>query len=484
MINYLSLWIANFGVEPLLAIMFFLALPAFFFLNLLLHLVCIVFEAMILPLPFYIKQFHKFRSLFLSIVSLSVKTFLVALIAMTQPVKAKPSKISEIFISPGEQVEIKASKLKRFSIGNKDTIKHKHRPSKGVLLIKGKKIGFSDIYIWGKNWKRTYHIYVISKKKQLEKISLIESLKKLNLNIRTQGEFVFTSGEIKTIEQYLIINKILNAKYKNLISNISIGNELKKEIIAKIYLDLYSLGASKVICANYGLRFNCSVDGIDFDSTLVKHLQTKFDISFDSKFNNYSNKNYMAFFKIIQIETSSREIDKLGLDKISTQIKNLLNLNEVINEKEVEINNSHTKIKVLAEPKTTLIINQKSNIQLGAEIPFNLINQTSSSVSWKFYGLKIASLLRSLKGKLVIDFSTELTAPNDNIISGSKGKSSYFIHNQNYNKLFEVGYTVDSENISALPIIGELPFIKSLFTNEIFGKSYKHIICFLKIKEL
>lgn len=484
MINYFSLWIANLGVDPLFSSIFFLALPAFFLLSFLLHLVCIVFEAIILPLPLLKTLNCKFRPLFLSISKSNVKVFLVCYVIMGHSNISYASNIKEIFISIGEQVEITRPSIKKYSVGNKDVIKHKFRPKHQQILIKGKKIGFSDLVLWKKKEKEIFHIYVISKKKQLEQITLIESLKKMNLSIRTQGDIVYVYGKVSTEEQFLLINKIKEQKHKKLILNISLTKELRNKLFSKVYLELYRSGAQKVICRNFGIKILCSVQGLSLSSSSISHLKENFFVAFTDQLSRLDDKNFQASFKIIQIETSSADYYKLGLSSISTRLKDLIYSQNNLNDELIKIEKTNANIKILAEPQTTLILNEKANIQLGGEIPFSRKgNNQEDILEWKFYGLKISAALKNKNGKPLIHYETELTSPSEKSISGSKGKSSVYVEENKYVKLFEVGYQVDAYNSAYLPILGEIPILKSLFSSNQNVDSYKHIICYIKLEE-
>lgn len=484
MINYFSLWIANFGVDPLFSIMFFLLFPAFFLLNLLLHLVCIVFDPIILPLPLLKSLNCKFRSLFLSIYKSNVKVFLACYAILTYSNILYASNIKEIFISVGEQVEISLPNINKYSVGNKDVIKHKFRPKYHQILIKGKKIGFSDIVIWQNHQKQTYHIYVISKKEQLEKITLIESLKKLNLKIRTQGNIVYVYGTIKKQEQFVLLNKIKEKKHKNLILNIDVHKELRNALFSKVYLSLFADGAKKVICQNFGIKIQCAVQGISLEASSINYFKENFFIIFTNQFQRLEDKNFHASFKIVQVETSKAEYLKLGLSSISAQVKDLMFSENILKQESIKIGNSIAKIKVLAEPQMGLILNDKAKIQLGAEVPFTKnSNNNQANIAWKFYGLKINALLKSKYGKPLIQYETELTSPSKKSIAGTKGKSSIYLEKDKYIKLFEIDYHIDANSNSYLPLLGEVPILKILFSSQQNVVSYKHIICFIKLEE-
>lgn len=483
MIDYLSLWIANFGVEPLLAIMFFLAFPAFFLLNFLLVRVCCVFEAIIYPLNVHL---YKIKGLYLSILINNVKIFVFILACLAQGDKAFSSEFKDIFISKGEQYELQVKNIKRYSIGNKEVIKHKFQKRLNKILVKGKQIGFSDIIIWSGNKKLIYHIYVISKKEHLKKMSLIDSLKRLNLEIKVQGEIIYVQGLIDTHQQYMMIHKLIEMNYKNLIFNLNLSTNLKNEIVSRAMNHLYKSGAEEVICDVLDIDINCATKGLVKNKKLELFLKNKLFVDLSYDLYKEIHANYLASFKIIQISTNSNHIQKLGIDKVAISVKEALNFgNEIVTEN-LYLGSSDYELKTLAEPQTVLTYNKKGVIQLGGELPFqNMNNQTNTvSTQWKFYGLQIKLLLKNDNQKKLINYSSELTTPSEGSIVGSKGQSSLYINEDKYIKLFEVGHTVDYAYKSYLPVIGEIPFLKNLFSSKETNDSYKHILCFLKLEKI
>ena len=156
--NYLSLWIGNFGVVPWFSFLFFLFLPIFLSLRALLVLVCCVFEAMIYP---FAKLLY-LETRFLTSSAPIVKAFLFTNLVLISYTKANTLKSDEFFISKGEQIEINIKDLGSFSIGNKEVITSKFYEAKAKLLVKGKSLGFSDLVIWKNNGsKRNVHFYVV-----------------------------------------------------------------------------------------------------------------------------------------------------------------------------------------------------------------------------------------------------------------------------------------------------------------------------------
>ena len=480
-----SLWIANFGVDPTIAILFFLFLPAFFSLKFLLHLVCIVFEAMIISLSSQIKIILQFSPLYLSIMVVIVKMFLLLPYTNSIASTENSSKIKEILISKGEQIEIETSGSPRYSIGNKEVLKHIYIKRKNKLLLKGKSIGFTDLVIWNKNKKTSYHIYVLSKKEQMNQVKLIESLKRTSLDISVQGSLVLINGTVKDLNEYFIIHSILKKKNQDLIFNIKLSLEVRNKIYSKVYKNLYSLGAQKVICFNYEYKIECSIQGLDLKHPQIKMFKKKYSISVQNTLGILKDTNYTASFKIVQVENSDVTNTQIGISKISSPLADLFNRNYVslIEGEKTFLSQININATLLAEPKTSLVIDQKAQISLGGETPFQTETLNGSRTQWKFYGLKINTILKNLKGRPFLQYNTELTSPMNDQINGSKGKSGIYVSTGKYIKLFEVGYKVTNNQKQGVPILNKIPILKYLFQSQLTEGSYKQIICYVKVEE-
>jgi len=428
------------------------------------------------------------RPVYLSIIAVIVKMFLII-----SPIKAycseqKSKNITDIFIAKGEQVEIEAKDMTHYSVGNKESIKHLYRKSKGIILIKGKSLGFSDLIIWKKNDKRTYHLYVTSKKEQFNKLQIANIFSRTQLKTTIQGPIIKVEGEIKTLNDYLIVQEVIKKKYENIILDITIEKKLRNKLYSLIYKKLYSIGARKVICFNFQMNIECSIQGLSIKNTIIKSLSDKYNINFQNSIGILPDTNYIAHFKIVQLENSNNKARKLGASKISSSLVDLINKNYIslIEGERVYLSDFETNATLLAEPQTTLILDQKSELSLGGEISFESQNSNTQNnqVQWKFYGLKIKSTLQNLKGRPFLKFKTELTAPEGNNINGSKGMSGAYITKDKYIKLFEVGYKLNQRNQESLPLLSQIPILKYLFTAKEESDSFKQIICYVKIEEM
>ncbi len=479
---FLSLCIANFGVEPSLASLFFLFLPAFFSLNFLLHLVCIVLDAITISLRFYI---FKIRSLYLSRFLLFVKIFLISANYSTSYAIAANEAIKDIFIGKGEQLTIDAQSLTHYSVGNKEVIKSIFRSKEKKIYIKGKSIGFSDLVIWSGKNKLTYHIYVSSKREQLKKLKNVETLKRIGLNVSLEGDYALVTGVVDSLRAYLAIQKITSLKSENLVFDISLSKKVRNSIFERTYSSLYKFGASKVICKNLKISIYCSVDGIDLKDPVVKELEAQLFISFDREIDHFSDKNYLAKFKIIQVESMDDRNIKVGLSKLSSPLINLIQGKHLslIEGESINVSELNIKATLLSEPQAVITLNSKASLSLGGEIPVTTTSTIGQNTQWKFYGLKIKTLLSKKNGKPFLSYESTLTTPRTDTIEGTKGKAGLYVKLNKYSKLFEIGHSFDQSKLEGIPYLNKIPFLKYLFSGTSHSRSYKHIICYINVED-
>src|SRR5690606_32724219 len=100
---------------------------------------------------------------------------------------------------------------------------------------------------------------------------------------------------------------------------------------------------------------------------------------------------------------------------------------------------------------------------------------------WKFAGLKVDNILGVRRNRLILNYKTELSHPTGNTISGSKAHGMIFVPENEFVKAFEITYENNDKIKDYLPIIGEVPILRHLFSSNSTSKGLKHIIGFIKI---
>jgi hypothetical protein len=477
-LNYcLSGWIENLGVVPLFLSAAFLFLPIFLSFILLLHLVCIVLDAIILSLSNKFFITNKFRQVVLYSFLFIVKGFIAPCALSTEP---PSSGNHQLFLARGEQEELKIKDLGNFSVGNPQVLAVKYRSKQKQLLLKGKSIGFSDLIIWHRDKKITYKVFVISKKEQLKRLSIIDGLRKIGLNGELHSGIIFVSGNISNLAQYLHVKK-LKRERPEIIWHICIDQKLRNEIIADIYATLYGKNISFINCEQLELAFNCYYQGT-MNNFHRSYLESKYLINFLPT-QNSKDQNFFLEFKIIQIEHYQNKAISTGLEKISSSIGDLIKFNDFIQGQTITLEGQKINATLLANPKSIITMKTPVTISLGAEVPFSQTSNNGVNTQWKFAGLKIKSDLQREESKLLLNYQTDFTRPVGDLISGSTGKGAVYLKQNDFVRVFEITFETTQKNHSYLPGIGEIPFLKYLFQGTTSSNGHKQIIGFVKISK-
>lgn len=480
--NYLSLWIANFGVVPWFSFLFFLFLPIFLALRALLVLVCCVLEAIFCPFDKF-KLMH-LRTRLITSRACIVKVFLILCLGQSLPCASKELKVKEFFLAKGEQVDLKVFNLSSFSVGNKEVLKSKFYAAKSQLLIKGSSLGFSDLVVWDKNGKKlSYHFYVVSKKEQLNNFKLANDFKEIELQVRALAFQLLVSGSIKTRTDLKLFHLYLSKNKEKIVDMVELAPELRSEIIADIYFQL-SPQADSLICSAVGARIECRYEGLDPNSPIVKNFKNKLSVAFIPNKNRYEGENFKVELKVLRTDNTHLTMLGLGLDSLSAKVESLLNGDEraLISSNSAAFKDNDLESRIVTSPAILTSIDASGEIQMGAEIP--VVNQNqygSQSTSWKFAGLKLQTKLSALNTKLSLELKSELTHPVENLIKGSKSSTKFHPKLGIYTQAFQVRYRLSSTAKSQVPALGDIPILGALFSSRSNNESSQWLVGYVKI---
>lgn len=477
--DYFSLWIGNFGVVPLLLLAFFLLAPALIFLLLRCDFVFIVFE------PIIISLLNLFKVIFKSIDLPSAKKFvkinlLITITCCLATFVIPKSYADTYFLAQGEVKQFSIPNLKKFNIGNKDVIKHKHQVREQLLLLSGNKIGYSGLIIWKTNGEKQKHdIYVLSKRDYLKQIQLGHTLKELGQKVDVLGGMIYASGDIATNSQYFMIKSILKEN-KSLHINSKFTKEFRNSVFEDIYINLYEAGASYVECQAVGINIYCFYEGIEKRNPILELMNKKYLVEFKNYLPNQGLKNLRLKLKIIQVEYYNGHDYDWGLGGLNLSIEEILKFGSYAKGRQLKVKNFSGKITTLAEPELIVNLDEKNIIQVGSELPYNQINQESgvNNTIWKFAGLKINTTITNKGDRYNVHYESEFTKPSSsaNQISGSKEKSSLYLKANRKAQIFKIGYKTVGENENTVPILDQIPLLKKIFRSSQSSSTYKEII--------
>lgn len=452
--SFLSLWIANLGVVPLFLFSAFLCVPWLFFLFLRMIRVFFVKE----PIKFSSGCCYKIiRTSFLILCVLFVKDYSYGNDASSNGV---------YLLARGQQKElILDSPLKRFSVGNKESLKVKVLGSK-KLLIKGQKLGFSDIKIWTKKSKSLYSFYILSKFEHLKKHQFIEILDHYGLEIKPLGQKIIVSGAINDLDSYLKILKITQESPNSFILNLTLSEQIQTNLKALVYQELFTMGSFEHKCSFQNNILWCRYPEESINSKTQEYLKKKYFIHFHSLGKKVRNKNYSAILIILSHQKTKSSNFDLGLTPLtapSLDIWENKNYKHLIENNIVNANVDHDENEVLVKHEFTFSPGKKVFYELGAEIPFAQSNGLNTTLQWKFAGLKLSLLLDWENNNPIIHYDFALTQPQKESISGSKEQGQLYISYDRSIKLFNLSYLNQGQNQSSLPVIQNIPILKELF---------------------
>ncbi len=419
----------------------------------------------------------------LTVTLLFVKTFLFL------PVATRASILpSDVILAKGEQREIHPGAIKNFSVGNSEVISYKYLPKQQKLLVKGKKVGFTDLIVWNGDGKQVYSIYVLSKQRFLKTFQLADALKNLNLTIDIKGPVMTATGTLDDFGDYLYLQKIRAQFQDQVFFKIAIARELRNHIIGQLYKKLYANGFSTVSCQADWLDMTCFYEG-QKNEALLKQLAAFYRVTFIAQDSRLQHKNYRLKLKLIQLEQMDGREIHLGLDKLSARVSDLFEfgLRKLVDDNSVLLARSKLDLSTLAEPELVVNLNTPQLIEIGSQIPYQNVAVQGAAViapiDWRFAGLKIKTKLTESYGKLLLDYETEFSRPVDQAISGSKEISSALLEPGVPLKIFQIGFQTTSRDRRGIPFISEVPVLRHLFESKSDQKTYKHIYGYVVLEE-
>lgn len=465
-------WTANLGVVPLLRLAAFLLAPAALCLALRRFSVIAVLEAMAISRS-STRYFLDLKLLNLTASLFFVKVFLLL------PCAAFATS-SDLILARGEQKELSFAGLKNFSVGNPEVISYKFIPKAGKLLLKGKKVGFTDLIIWTNKGKETLSVYVLSKQKFLKTFQLADALKNLNLTIDIKGPVMTATGILSDFSDYLYLQKIKGQFQDQVFFKITLDPKLRNHVVGQIYKKLYANGFSSVTCQADWLDVLCFYEGSD-NPEMLKQLSSFYRVTFIKQDSRLKHKNYRLKLKLIQLERMDGLEIHLGLDKLQARVSDLFDfgIRKLIEENHVFLSKTRMDLSSLAEPELIVNLATPQTIEIGSQIPYQNIAQQGATViapiDWRFAGLKIKTKINESYGKLLLEYETEFSRPVEQAITGSKEISSVLLEVGVPMKIFQIGFQTTTQGKQGIPLLSDIPILKHLFESKSDQKTYKQI---------
>lgn len=476
--NYLSLWIANFGVVPWFSFLFFLLRPIFLSFKALLVFVCCVLEA----ITYSFAKINHSKGSFLSLLRPDVKVFFLIYMISGHCLADQTSASKEYFLAKGEQIELVSKEIMSFSVGNKEVLQTKYYPPQSQLLIKGRSLGFSDIVVWGANKKKTtYHFYVVSKKEQVQALQMANDFKSLGVKVKVLAQQILLEGQLEELRQYKLFRFYMQRHEQRAIDMVTLSDNLRQELIAKIYMQL-AHQATNLVCQAVNSTVTCHYDHIEHEEKR-NELQALYHVKFAHRSPLSDTVNYKIELKVFKTDRSEVSRIGIGLNQLGAQVAKLLNDGPLalIEGNEMIFSEKELQSRVISSPALLTSMNTPGQIRLGADIPVVSQNQFGQQTTWRFAGLKMTTQLSRVGGKLHLKLENELTHPVENLIRGNKSRTQFFVKEGAYTAAFQVNYQMSSSGESSIPGLNKVALIKRLFGTHSQNKTEQWLLGFVRI---
>ncbi len=388
----------------------------------------------------------------------------------------------------GQHQEIRISPSEKFTITNKEIISH--REKQGKLLLRAKKLGYSQLVIWGKKEKRTFDIYIINRQNRLKKEEILESLKKWNIKSEVRGGITVLTGEIHDIDALRAVQLILKDQtLLKAVIKINLDSALKNELRAIIYKEFLDIGIETIHCKFSSIVPNCKYDSSNQSIDKVVHpILDIVQVNFSPTTRRRENHNYSLKLKIIQVEKTDGLELNFGLDQLTGGIGSLLSggVQTLIEQNKILLRENNIVINTLAEPIMQLSLDNKATVEIGGEYAYKSVNEVTGrqNTNWKFAGLKVEATLKRIDEIFVVDYKTRFTAPGpNNSIIGNKENGSISIEKNIGHQLFKVTIKSHAKERGNIPYIGAIPFIGRIFSSSNESTNYKQIIGVMELQQ-
>lgn len=497
-------WIANLGVEPLLLLAAFLFAPILTFLAALLLRVTQVFETIFYLLFLTFKRKSKFRKDHLWRLSEKfyfsnlkyLQNFLVYVKAMitvtilSTNVSANVSsfQVDTTTMSRGSIKEIKIDNMQKYTVGNPEVIKVK--ALKGSILVRAKSLGVSDLLIWHSASKtpKKVKVFVINKKSALKSQKWLKEFRKLGIETTLIDQAILLKGTIDTQNIYTQLHFLIK-QFKGTIitTGLQLSNKLKTEIFTKFTFDSLNLYSDDLGCSPNELYIVCYKQDKN-TKEITKFLNQKYLINWYPTQKKNQKKQFKIKLSLFQYENLKGSHFSLGVHKAGGILRSLINNNplSLIENNNVNINQSDFLFSTLAEPTVTGRFNKKIEIKLGSEIPFVDTNNLGSiNREWRFAGLNIQMVVEQEGNNYIINYKNGISHPGEqNSIQSNSQESSIRLKENHGQVMFEIGYLVNNREIEGLPGVSNIPILKHLFSSRKKQKIYKKVIGVVTVKEI
>ncbi len=403
-----------------------------------------------------------------------------------------------LILGRGEVREIALPKIAKYTVGNKEVLRVWAKQGPSQLVLKGVKLGSSDLLVWTAGGPPVlYQVIVVSKRQQLAWAKWPPMLSPLGISADYVAGELKLKGQLRDYTQYLSFAKLFRKAYAESskksgvflweTGNLQLDAQLKKKIQAEVfYLSLKSY-RDDLNCTFQDVFLECHHNGLlKLPSDLKRQLEAKGLIRW-LPVASHPHEQFNIKMVLFQFEKFGGQSVQLGLDLLKGRLEAIFDRGPAffIKQNEALFNQQSTHASTLAEPQLVVWPGKKGKISIGSDIPFQSKKDEEVVLNWKFAGLKIEVEAVSKGPKVLLQYRAELTYPSpEGNISGSRESSQVLVTPGRPFQLFEIGHRALGTQHSALPLIAKIPVLRSLLSSRDKRQSYKKIVAILTLDKI
>lgn len=386
----------------------------------------------------------------------------------------------------GEQKSVPIAAGTKFSVGNPEVIQVKNvRMEDGgsILVVRGKRRGFSDLVLLEGNTSRSLGFRVVSKQNAAAVRDVRSALGSgAGLELLPSGEQWVVRGEAQSVEDHNLLEAFGKPQGSGVIKLARLNPTARALAEERIRLQLASAGLSMIRVRGAGSRI--WLEGTvkaAADAELALALAREVFQAAESRIRAPFESDDVIRFKVRMLELTKTSNDTIGM-LWSTAVPGIISIHQKLMKGNLSLDATLNMLarrgfaRVLSEPAITVNAKGVAELRVGGEIPIPVRTRSQQNVVWKPYGLGLrievpgsaGSLVRT---KLAVEVSSlDMATAVEGIPALKMNKMETVVDLRTERTIFLSGLIQSDagENESALPWLGKLPVLGALFRSRDF----------------
>ncbi|OGX37822.1 MAG: hypothetical protein A3C36_05885 [Omnitrophica WOR_2 bacterium RIFCSPHIGHO2_02_FULL_52_10] len=346
----------------------------------------------------------------------------------------------DINLVKGELVTIKVYSMTRVSVTDPEVVDIVDADEQELLLV-GKAVGQSALFIWDEHGKRTIMLSVFNQnldlvKSRLQKLLKTEDIHEVTLDINPQEGKVVLSGDIPDHKRDLYDN-----------------------IIEPFHDDIINLVVDEVI-----------EDMVQIDMQLTE-LNETLQKSLGIDWTTGGRTGIAPNYEEDQWPTDGHIRDFFKIGEFNRTGQLIAAVNALITE---------GKARLLSKPKLVVVSGQEASFLVGGEIPVRTTTSSSTgtqeNVEFKEFGISMTITPTIRKQKIDINMNLEISEIDASTASTVSSDVAFSTRSASTHLFLDDGQTIvlaglikksESQTLSKIPFIGDIPVLGLLFRSRV-----------------